>query len=193
MIKVEICACDAEQPLANFIDRTTRLVCLPGLQNGRLYVRVEQPSFLCIEVGGEQVLALPLRQGGQSFPLSDLLTPASPKRRSTPAFLTQLVDNFPLPSNKASERPASHAFTAVIRADGPNGSVLGTFGFELLNEAEFDRKQALQLGERRPKTTSAPFSHDARCASTTKYCWNCNQPLDCACESCGHCGAMQES
>ena len=194
MISVHVCSNVADQPFETFIDleSTTRFVSVPqGVVNGSLSVQSDEPCFLTILRNEEEVFSAPLSEARKSFPLAQLLTPApaSRPRRDAHALLSKVLRPAKLAFSEP-EVPAHPTLTAVLRKDGPEGEVLGTYEFVLLPLDEFDRAHADYHRSREPRVPAPQFTNDARSPKDARNCWNCQAPI--ACGTCNNCGCGQE-
>jgi len=186
MITVEVSSNTADQPVDSFIDNTVRRVRKPNNEAGTLWliVNVNRESYLVVEVEGEEYTALALEPKPQSFRLAELLK--KPERSSPFAGLLKPLISRSTP--KAVRTPDK--FTVRIHADSPDGPRIGTFDFELMNEADYDSAYDAYAGQCTGRVRATCFTTDARSLDTAHDCWNCKQPLA-AGECCPKCGCEQ--
>jgi len=195
MITVHVCSNVADKPFETFIDleSTTRFVAVPQGATGLMSVQSDEPCFLTVFRNDEEVLATPITEPRQSYPLAQFFQsePPSHSRRDGHALLSMVLRPAKLAFSQPELEPKHPTLTAVLRKDGPEGEVLGTYEFVLLPQDEFERAHSDYHRSREPRVPAPVFTNDARSPKDAHNCWNCQAPIN-ACGSCANCGCGQE-
>lgn len=183
MITVEVSSNTADKAVESFTEHTVRRVRTPNVPLW-LTVNADRPCFIVVDVDGEEYNALPLLPQPQAFRLSELL-----RKPERPSRFASLIKPF---VSKPQAQPAlPSAFTVRIHEDSPDGPRVGTFEFQLLNDAEYDVAYASYTRSNTGRCEEvACFTTDARSIETAHDCWNCKQALA-AGECCPKCGCEQ--
>lgn len=173
MVSVDLCSPTPDKPVEQFIDGTTRKVRKPDAEPCLLVVHVDEPGALIVEADGTELVTLPLTSGSQQFKLSDLIKREKPRRTIFAAF--------------ARQPDEIDTFSVCIRRGHPEGELLGTYNYQLLEGSEFVAQFNGYAKTVQTRYEPPVFTTDERSPQTAHNCPNCQCRVGGAhCDQCGY-------
>jgi hypothetical protein len=173
-------------PAETFIAATVRSVCLPDTKDALLGVSVSRTAFMQVLIDEEVVLAVEVTPDVKHFKLEPLLT-RKPRE-------TRPLGRLPLPRIRIEDDDESgpaREFTVVFRDGGPQGHVVATYDFQILEPRSWDSRYSQHFDLVEGTKNPVVFTRDARCAEKALNCWNCDSPVKPG-DICKNCGCCQD-